>query len=129
MFAHKLCALGSAHLGVLDAALPLHDGPSRIVVPRHLAEHLPEIDLPIAQRAKPPRTVDPVLIAAIDARSPARPELRVLHVKRAHALVIEIEKGQIIHLLQDHVARVVENACARMIAHSGEEPLEGRAVV
>ena len=50
-------------------------------------------------------------------------------MKRAHALVIEIEKGQIIHLLQDHVARVVENAGARMIAHRGEKALEGRAVV
>ena len=114
---------------MLDAALPLHDRPSRKVVLRHLAEHLFEIDLPIAQRPEPPRPINPVLITAIDARAPTWPELRILHVKRANALVIKIEKGQIIHLLDHHVARVVENACARMIAHRGEEPLEGCAVV
>jgi hypothetical protein len=50
-------------------------------------------------------------------------------VKRAHALVIKIKKSQIIHLLQHHVARVVQNVRARMAAHCPKKSVEGRAVV
>ena len=125
----NIAALRRARFRMLDAALPLHHGPTRIVVLRHLAEYLPEIDLPIAERAEATRPVDPVLIAAINARAPTRPELRILHVKCANALVIEIEKSQIIQLLQNHVAGIVKNVGARMISDSGEKALEGRAVV
>ena len=114
---------------MLDAALPLHHRPARIVVLRQFAEDGFEIDLPIAQRTETPRPIDPVLVAAIHAGAAARPVLRILHMKRAHTFVIEIEKGEIVHLLQDHVARIVQNVGALVPAHRIEESLEGHAVV
>ena len=113
MIANKRRALGRARFGMLDAALPLHHRPARIIVLRHLAEYLREIDLAVTQRTESPRPIDPILIAAINACAATRAELRILHMKRAHALVIKIEKRQIIQLLQNHVARVVENVGAR----------------
>ena len=50
-------------------------------------------------------------------------------MKRAHPFVINIEESKIIHLLQHHVARIVQNIRARMIADRAEKALEGRAVV
>src|SRR5438477_12972999 len=50
-------------------------------------------------------------------------------MKFAHPLVIEIEKRQIVELLQDHVARVEQDVRARMIIHRSKKALEGRAVV
>ena len=44
-------------------------------------------------------------------------------------IVIEIEEGKIVQLLQHHVAWIVENVGARMIVDGGEKALEGRAVV
>ena len=43
--------------------------------------------------------------------------------------MIEIEESQVIHLLQNHVARIVKNVGARMIADRAEKSLESRAVV
>ena len=43
--------------------------------------------------------------------------------------MIEIEKGQVIQLLQDHVAGIVKNVGARMISDSAEKSLIGRSVV
>src|SRR5215475_7881630 len=62
LIADEDCALRCAGLGMLEAALPLQHGPSRVVVLRHLAEDRLEVDLPVAERAEPARPVDPVLI-------------------------------------------------------------------
>src|SRR6202021_1583836 len=65
----ELCAFCRAGLGMLQAALPLKHGPSGIIVLRHLGKNRVEVDLPIAQRAKPAWPVDPGLVAAIHAAS------------------------------------------------------------
>ncbi len=64
------CTLACSIFRMLQSAFPLHDRPARKVILRQLAEDAAEVDLPVAQRAKAPGTVDPVLISAIDARSP-----------------------------------------------------------
>ena len=114
---------------MLDAALPLQHRPARIVVLRHLAEDRLEIDLPIAQRAEASCAIDPILVAAIHARPSVGPELRILHMKRAHPIVIEVQELQIIQLLQNHVARVVENIRALVIVHHFQKSLERYAVM
>ena len=129
MVAHKYGSLRSTRLGMLDAALPLHHRPAGIIVLRHLAEDPAKINLPIAKRTEPARPVDPILITAINARPPTRMKLRVFDVKGANSLVIEIEEGQLIHLLQNHVAGIEENIGARMIANRRKKPLEGCAIV
>src|SRR5690349_21570130 len=47
-------ALGRAGLRVLQAALPFEHRPAVVVVLRHLREDRAEIDLAVAERAKPP---------------------------------------------------------------------------
>src|SRR5579859_4529595 len=47
----------------------------------------------------------------------------------ADARMVMIDEGQIIHMLQDHMAGIVEDVGARMIGNSSQEPLEGHAVM
>src|SRR5690606_6720853 len=58
-----------------------------------------------------------------------RAELRILDVKHADAFVIAVDEAEIIQLLQQQVARVVENLRARMLIDRIEEALEGGAIV
>ena len=50
-------------------------------------------------------------------------------MERFNARVEDIDKGQIVHLLKQHMARVVENVAARMVIHQRQKTLEGDAVV
>ena len=52
--------------------------------------------------------IDPVLIPAVDAGARVRPELRVLHVEGTDPRVIGVDEGEIVELLQDEVAGIVE---------------------
>ena len=83
----------------------------------------------VAGRTEAPGAVHPGLIAAIDSDSPRRVELRVLHVEGFDALVIEVDEGGVIELLQQEVARVVVDAGPRMPADDIDEPFERGAVV
>ena len=80
-------ALARTVLGMFEAAFPFQHGPARVVVLRELAEDAPEIDLSVAERTETSGSVDPVLIAAIDAGAAVRMVFGVLDVKRADALV------------------------------------------
>src|SRR5580658_10971776 len=48
VFANELCPFAGAILGMLDAALPLDDGPSWVAILRHLAEDSAEVGLAVA---------------------------------------------------------------------------------
>ena len=74
------------------------------------------LDLPVAQGAEPAGPVDPFLVAAINATPGARAVFRVLHMHHPDAVAIDIEKAQIIHLLQQQVAGIVQDAGPRMMA-------------
>ena len=50
-------------------------------------------------------------------------------MERLDALVIEIDEGEIVELLQQEVARIVIDAGALVAADRIDEPLEGRSVV
>ena len=50
-------------------------------------------------------------------------------MKCAHPVVIDIQEAQIIHLLQDHVARIVEYVRPLMPSHHFKKPVEGCAIV
>ena len=43
--------------------------------------------------------------------------------------MIDIDIGQVIHLLQMQVARVIEHIAARMVIHPREKTLKGHAIV
>ncbi|MNY28914.1 hypothetical protein D3C86_1629220 [compost metagenome] len=43
--------------------------------------------------------------------------------------MVDVDKGQIIHLLQQHVAGIVENRAARMVIDQREKALKRHAVV
>src|SRR5262249_10931970 len=58
-----------------------------------------------------------------------RPELRILHVEGADALVVEIDELEIVELLQDVVTGIEQDVRARVPADRLEKTLEARAVV
>src|SRR5947208_13118893 len=86
VIAHERRAFPRAILGMLDRALPLHDGPAGIVVLCQLREDRLEVNLPVAERAKTSGPIDPVLITAVHAGFSGRAELSVLDVKNADEL-------------------------------------------
>jgi len=114
---------------MLQAALPFEHGPAVVVVLRELGKDRAEVDVAVARRTKPPRPVDPFLIARVDADARARVPLRVLDVERADALTVEIDEAEIVDVLQEEMRGIVENGEARVSADGVEEPLEAGAVV
>ena len=129
MFGDEGGALGGALLGALDAALPFQYGPARKIVLGELREDSFEVDLAIAQRAESSGAIDPGLKAAVDALAACRKELGILHVKHFNAVVIEVDVFEIVELLDDEVARIVEEVAARVIVEALEKHFEGDAVV
>src|SRR5215467_13232419 len=114
---------------VLDAALPFKHGPTGVVVGRHLRKDRGEIDLPVTERAEPARTLEPRLETAVHALLAGRIELGILHVEDLDAVVVVVDVVQVVQLLQDEVARVVEQAGALVVADAIEKHLVGFAVV
>src|SRR6478609_631743 len=100
-------------LGILDAAFPFEHGPAVEIMLRQLREDRPEIDLAVAEGTEPPGTLRPGLKAGIDALPAARIELGVLHMEHADALVIDVDERQVVELLQQEMAGVVEDVAAR----------------
>src|SRR5690606_14675409 len=107
--------LARAILRMLQAAFPFEHGPALIAVLRELAEHLREIDLPIAGRAEASRSFHPVQVAAIHAGAATGAELRILHMEGANARVVVIDVRQIVQLLQHEVAGVIKDAGRDMV--------------
>ena len=95
---------------------------------RHLGEDAAEIDLPVAERTEPARALDPGRIAGIDALPPGRIEFGVLDVERLDALVIDVDEGEIVELLQHEVRGVVQDVAALVAVQRLQEPFERRAV-
>src|SRR6266850_8134678 len=103
-------------LAALDATLPLQHGPPIKSILRQLGKYAAEIYLAISRRAKPPCSIYPGLIAAVNALPACRTKLRILHVKHLDALVVHIEEFQIVELLQHEMTRVKQHLAPRMIA-------------
>src|SRR5690606_24193714 len=129
MTADKFTALTRAGIAILQAALPLQHRPAVVVVLGQLAENALKVDLSVAGRAEASGAVDPRLVAAVDAAAPAGAKLGVLHVERFNARMVDINKGQIVHLLEQQMAWIVENITARMVIDQRQKTLEGDAVV
>src|SRR5215469_3537229 len=108
---------------MLQRALPFEHGPAGKIVLRHLREDRLEVDLPVAERAKTSCTIDPSRVAAIHALSAVGPKLRVLHMKRLDARVIDIDEREVIEFLQHEVARIEQDVRARMIVDRREKAL------
>ena len=129
VFGYKGGAFGGALLGALDAAFPFQYGPAWKIVLGELREDSFEIDLAIAQGAESSGAIDPGLKASVDALAACRKELGILHVKHFNAVVIEVDVFEIVELLDDEVARIVEEVAARVIVEALEKHFERHAVV
>ena len=70
----------------------------------------------VAQRAEAAGAIDPGLIAAVNTLPTGRIELGILDVEHADNLLIDIDKLQIVELLQHHMARIEQHPAARMMA-------------
>src|SRR4051794_16446154 len=108
---------GSALLRILEAAFPFEHRPAVVIISCKLGKDRPEIDLSITERSEPRGPLDPWLEARIDALASIRIELRILHVEGLDALVIDVDEGEIIELLQEEVRGVVVDAAALVVVH------------
>src|ERR1700694_3555316 len=88
MVRYEGSAFRGALLRALDAAFPFEDGPTVEIVLRELRENAREIYLAVAGGSKTPSTIDPRLIAAVDALPPSGIELCIFDVKHFDAFVI-----------------------------------------
>ena len=129
MVADEHSTLARTVLGMLEAALPFNHRPALEVVCGEVGEDAAEIDLSVAQRAKPPGPVDPGLVSAVNALAAARIELRVLDVEHLDAVGVDVDEGEIVELLQHEVARIVEDVAARMVVDALQQHLECDAVM
>jgi hypothetical protein len=107
---------GSPVFRMLEAAFPFEHRPAVEAVLRELGENAGEIDLAVAQRAEAPGAVYPALVAGVDALAAGRVELGVLDVERLDALVVDVDEGEIVQLLQQEVRRVVVDVATRVVA-------------
>ena len=108
-------AFRGALLGMLEAAFPFEHRPGVVVVGGELGEDRAEIDLAVAQRAEAAGAVDPRLVAGIDALAAVRVELGILHVKRLDALVVDVDEGEIVEMLQHEMRGIVVDVAALVV--------------
>src|ERR1700733_4281737 len=129
MVANEGRTLARSVFRMLQGAFPFHDRPTGEVILGQLAEDAAEVNLAISQGTKAPRPVDPILVSAIDTGSTRRIKLGVLHVEGTDALMVDVEEGEVVELLQYEVAGIVQNICPWMGADCCQEALEGDSVV
>src|SRR3954447_4667031 len=96
MMLDELRAFARAILRVLERALPLQHRPAVEIKGSKLGEDTAEINLSIAQRAKPPCPIHPALETTIDALPAGGIEFRILHVEGFDALVIDVNVIEIV---------------------------------
>src|SRR5712664_76962 len=119
----------SSLLAALDAALPLEHGPPIKAILRQLGKYSAEIHLAIPERAKPPCSIYPGLIATVDTLATCWTKLCVLYVKHFDALVVQVEEFKIIELLQHEMARVKQHVAPWMISGALQKHFKCNSVV
>ena len=129
MVADEHRALARAVFGVLEAALPLQHRPAAVVITGQLAEDAFEVHLSVAQRTEAPGALQPGLKATVHTLLAAGVELGVFHVKDLDALVVVVDVLEVIELLQNKVAGVVEQTGALVAVHAVQKHLVAHAVV
>src|SRR5260370_11795428 len=126
---NKRRAFPRSLLAALQAALPLENRPSVEPVLRQLGKNAAKIYLAVAQRAEAPRALHPRLVSAINALAARWAELRVLHVKHFDSRVINVEKCEVIELLQNKVAGIEQNVAPFVSAHAVQKHIKSNAIV
>src|SRR6266566_7657578 len=124
----KRRAFPRALLAALQATFPFEHCPTIETVLRQFGKDAAEIHLPVAQRPEAPHTLDPRLVSAIKSLAARRAKLRVFHVKHFHAGVVDVEKREVIELLENKVAGIEQNVAAFVPAYGFQKPIEGHAV-
>ena len=118
-----------ALLDIFYAALPFKDGPPGKIVLRELGKNCSKVNLTITEGPETPGARNPRLVSAVNALTPARPELRVLHMKHFYPLMIEVDELKIVELLQNEVAGVIEDVAALMSSEPIQKHFKADAVV
>src|ERR1700730_7195109 len=116
-------------LGMLEHALPFDDRPSRKIVLGEPREDRGEIDLTVAQRSQSPGALHPGQIGTIYASAAVGTVFGILDVKHPDPRMVCVDERQIIHTLEQEMARVVQHAAARMSANLLQEALKAHTVV
>src|SRR5690606_582092 len=121
-------AFGRAVFGMLEAALPFEDCPGIVAVLRQLGEDAAEINLTVAQGAEASGAVYPTLVAGIDTLASVRVELGILHMERLDPLMVDVDKGEIVQLLQQEMRGIVVYVAALVASERIEKHFEGGTV-
>src|SRR5215472_2380105 len=126
---NKRRAFPRSLLAALYTTLPLQHGPPIEVVLCQLRKNAAKIHLAVAQRPESACALYPRLVAAINTLAARGMKLRILHVKHFHSRMINVEKCEVIELLQNKMAGIKQNVAPFVPAHAVEERVERHAVV
>src|SRR5437899_8943443 len=96
-------------LAALQATLPLEYRPPIEAVLRQLGKNSSKIHLPVTERTEPARALYPRLISAVYTLPARWVKLRVFHMNHFDSRMINIEKREVIKLLQNKMAGIEQN--------------------
>lgn len=74
-----------------------------------------QLELRVPEASEPPRTINPVGISAINTLPPSCVELSIFNMKCRNMLMIDVDKIQIVQLLQNEMRRIVIDFYALVI--------------
>src|SRR5690606_38014562 len=109
MVAYELGALPCPLFGTLDATLPFHHRPYIAAVLGELGEDGLEIHLAVSWGAVPSGPIAPIVEAPEGTFFPGGVEFGILHMEGLYELVVVVDIGDIVQLLEHKVAGVVED--------------------
>src|SRR5579864_8875283 len=128
MLLDEFSALPRAVVAVLDRAFPLEHRPAIISIDGEAGKDRAEIDVAVAKRAEAARAVRPFGVARINALLWRGTKLRVLHMKRFDALVVNVDEPDVVERLQAKMRRIVIDAAALVALELVEEALKRDAI-
>src|SRR5699024_6714477 len=122
-------SLAGSIFGMFHAAFPVEHSPISDAVFGELAEYFLKVNLPISDRTKSARPVNPGLIASVHAAASGGIKLGIFNVTHITFVVINISQLQIIRARQHQMAALVQNFYPRMVAGGFQKAFIGNAFV
>ncbi len=114
---------------MFECTFPLNHSPTIKIIGSHFREHSAKIDLSIAQRAETSGTIDPALIATIDALTSGWIELGIFDVEHLDPVFIDVDIVEVIQTLQHIMRRIIEHIGARMVFDTLQKHFERHAIM
>ena len=122
-------AFGRPLLATFYTAFPFEHCPSLETILGELRKNGFEVDLAVSQRAEAPGSICPGLIPTVNALPSGWTKFRIFYVEHLYAAVVKIDELEVIELLQDEMAGVIQHVAARVMLNTIQKNFKSDAVV